>query len=93
MGQPKDRLAAVKVELIQGDRVMNQLEKTEIGTQSAVEKTNLAELSKLTGFPIKMIKDELLLSQDENQEVSIEELREAMLKFIDQSFKFEAGSI
>lgn len=66
---------------------MNQLEKTEIE-----KPTSLAELSKLTGFPIKMIKDELLLSHDENQEVSLSELREAMLKFIDQSFSEETRS-
>ena len=65
---------------------MNQLEKTEFVKH---EKTSLAELSKLTGFPIKMIKDELLLSQGENQDVSLDDLRTAMLKFIDQSFAKE----
>lgn len=68
---------------------MNQLEKREFAGH---EKTSLAELSKLTGFPIKLIKDELLLSQDENQDVSLKELREAMLKFIDQSFLEETRS-
>lgn len=68
---------------------MNQLEKTEIEKLGTADKTNLVELSKLTGFPIKMIKDELLLSHDENQEVSLNELREAMLKFIDRSFSEE----
>jgi hypothetical protein len=42
-------------------------------------------LEKLTGFPSKLIKEELLgSSSDSKSEVELSELRELMLKYIDR---------
>lgn len=47
-------------------------------------KVSLAELAKLTGFPIEMIQDEIFKG-DSKSEISLEELRLAMLSFIDST--------
>ncbi len=53
---------------------------------NSVQKISLDHLAQMTGFPLEMIQQELLLSDDEvNQGVSIEELRAKMLTFIDEN--------
>lgn len=48
------------------------------------EGVNLATLAELTGFPVDYIKRELLLSDD--QELSMDDLREKVLSYLDSSF-------
>lgn len=47
-------------------------------------KISLEALAKITGFPIEMIKEEIFKGQDD-QEVSLDELRSAMLSYIDST--------
>lgn len=47
-------------------------------------KITLEMLSKMTGFPIDLIKEEVFKNQN-SDEVSIEELRAAMLSYIDST--------
>ena len=46
-------------------------------------KVSLAALSEMTGFPVELIQQELFMGQPNSEGVSLEELRAAMLKFID----------
>jgi hypothetical protein len=54
------------------------------GQTDITGKISLEMLSKLTGFPIELIKEEVFKNQN-SDEVSIEELRAAMLSYIDSS--------
>jgi hypothetical protein len=47
-------------------------------------KISLEALAKITGFPIEMIKEEIFKGQND-QEVSLEDLRSAMLSYIDST--------
>ena len=47
-------------------------------------KISLEALAKMTGFPIEMIKEEIFKGQSD-QEVSLEDLRTAMLTYIDST--------
>lgn len=47
-------------------------------------KVSLQTLANMTGFPVELIKDEVFHGQDMEQ-VSLEELRSAMLRFIDST--------
>lgn len=47
-------------------------------------KISLEALAKITGFPIEMIKEEIFKGQND-QEVSLEDLRTAMLSYIDST--------
>lgn len=49
------------------------------------KKVSLAELSEMTGFPIELIQQELFLGQKSEEGVSLEQLRAAMLNFIDST--------
>ena len=51
---------------------------------------NLKTLSALTGFPVDLIKKELLLNDGSNgeTELSLQELRELMLRYLDSTFIF-----
>lgn len=52
-----------------------------------VEKNvELSSLSDLTGFPVEFIKKELLISEsDDSKEISLNELRNKMLKYLDKT--------
>ena len=53
---------------------------------NGIQKISLDSLAQMTGFPLEMIQQELLLSDDEiSNGVSIDELRLKMLKFIDEN--------
>jgi hypothetical protein len=47
-------------------------------------KISLEALAKMTGFPIEMIKEEIFQGQND-QDVSLDELRKAMLSYIDST--------
>jgi hypothetical protein len=48
-------------------------------------KISLEVLAKMTGFPVEMIKDEIFRGQGNDQEVSLDDLRAAMLSYIDST--------
>lgn len=48
-------------------------------------KISLEVLAKMTGFPIEMIKEEIFQGQEGHQEISLDELRAAMLSYIDSN--------
>ncbi len=49
-------------------------------------KVSLEVLAKMTGFPVDMIKEEIFRGQDaDQQEVSLDDLRAAMLSYIDST--------
>jgi hypothetical protein len=54
------------------------------GSENKNGKISLEALAKMTGFPIEMIKEEIFKGQDD-QEVSLEDLRSAMLTYIDST--------
>jgi hypothetical protein len=57
---------------------------------SEVDSINVNTLAELTGFPLDLIQKELLLTdEDMKNGVSIEILRERMLKYIDQTMMSE----
>ncbi len=50
------------------------------------EMVTLKSLSDLTGFPVKMIKEELFNEKQLNEEtVSLDDLRKAMVSYLDQT--------
>lgn len=55
------------------------------GHDAKAGKVSLETLSKMTGFPIEMIKEEVFKGQMTEQEISLEELRSAMLSYIDST--------
>ena len=52
-------------------------------TNEANKKVSLTELAAMTGFPVELIQQELFMGQQNDEGVSLEELRAAMLNFID----------
>lgn len=54
------------------------------GSENKNAKVSLEALAKMTGFPLEMIKEEIFKGHDD-QEVSLEELRSAMLSYIDST--------
>ena len=56
--------------------------KVATGSEQKNGKVSLEVLAKMTGFPVEMIRDEIFQGHDE-QEVSLDELRRAMLTYID----------
>ena len=58
----------------------------ESGAKEKQEMVTLKSLSDLTGFPVKMIKEELFNDQDLRIEsLSLEDLRSAMLSYLDKT--------
>jgi hypothetical protein len=58
---------------------------TETTTKGLADKNgriSMEMLSKMTGFPVEMIKDEIFQGKD-SEEISLEDLRSAMLTYID----------
>lgn len=51
-------------------------------------KVSLEVLAKMTGFPVEMIREEIFKGQGDS-EVSLEELRSAMLSYIDSAMLVE----
>lgn len=59
---------------------------TETTTQGLADtsRISLETLSKMTGFPVEMIKDEIFQGKG-TEDISLEELRSAMLTYIDST--------
>lgn len=57
---------------------------TMVGTEMREGKVSLQQLAQLTGFPVELIKTEIFKGESEPQ-VSLEELRSAMLSYIDST--------
>jgi hypothetical protein len=58
---------------------------TTIGTETQNGKVSLEVLAKMTGFPVELIKEEIFKGQKTDQEVSLDDLRNAMLSYIDST--------
>lgn len=52
------------------------------GSEVRAGKVSLETLAKMTGFPVELIKEEIFHGEDKDQ-VSLEDLRSAMLSYID----------
>ena len=52
------------------------------GTEEKSGKVSLEMLAKMTGFPVELIKEEIFKGESTDQ-VSLEDLRSAMLSYID----------
>ncbi len=63
---------------------MTTSDKTMMGPEDKSGKVSLEMLANLTGFPVELIRDEIFKGDDKSQ-VSLEELRSAMLSFIDST--------
>ena len=57
---------------------------TTAGAEEKGSKVNLEVLARMTGFPVELIKEEIFQGKGE-QEVSLDELRKAMLTYIDST--------
>ena len=55
-----------------------------LGTEEKGAKVSLEVLASMTGFPVELIKEEVFKG-NANEDVSLEELRSAMLNFIDST--------
>lgn len=55
-----------------------------VGSEVKEGKVSLEMLAKMTGFPVELIKDEVFNGEVSSQ-VSLEELRSAMLSYIDST--------
>lgn len=58
---------------------------TMIGSTEKNGKVSLEVLAKMTGFPVEMIKEEIFSGKADTAEVSLEDLRSAMLSYIDST--------
>ena len=48
-------------------------------------KVSLEVLAKMTGFPVEMIKEEIFRGQGTDAEISLDDLRAAMLSYLDST--------
>ncbi len=55
------------------------------GQEEKTGKVSLETLAKMTGFPIEMVKEEVFKGRTGDEEISLEELRLAMLAYIDST--------
>ncbi len=53
------------------------------------EKVSLEVLAKMTGFPIELIKEEIFKGENTDAEVSLDDLRMAMLSYIDSTMMMD----
>lgn len=53
------------------------------GREEKNGKVSLEVLAKMTGFPIEMIQEEIFKGQSYDSDISLEDLRSAMLSYID----------
>ncbi len=58
---------------------------TKVGSNNESSTISLELLSKMTGFPVEMIAQEIFSDRLSLNEVSLDELRSAMLAYIDAS--------
>lgn len=55
-----------------------------VGPETQNGKISIEALAKMTGFPVEMIKEEIFKGQ-EGQDISLDDLRSAMLSYIDST--------
>jgi|NOAtaT_6_FD_contig_51_3888524_length_232_multi_2_in_0_out_0_1 hypothetical protein len=55
------------------------------GTEPGARKISLEQLSEMTGFPMELIQQELFTGVSSDDGVALEDLRAAMLSFIDST--------
>lgn len=67
---------------------MTSHDQTTVGSEQKNGKISLEALAKMTGFPIDLIKEEIFPGGEKDQ-VSLEELRAAMLTYIDSTMLIE----
>lgn len=58
---------------------------TTAGPENKSSTVSLEVLAKMTGFPIELIKEEIFQGKGKGEEVSLDELRSAMLSYIDST--------
>lgn len=63
---------------------MTTADLTKNGAEDKGTKVSLEVLAKMTGFPVELIQEEIFKGQSD-QEVSLDELRSAMLSYIDST--------
>lgn len=56
-----------------------------MNTPSEDQKVNLSDFANLAGFPVELVRKELVLEGKDSDEVSMDDLRAAMLKYLDQA--------
>ena len=56
-----------------------------MNTPSDDQIVDLNEFANMAGFPIELIRKELVLEEDTDAKVTMAELRAAMLKYLDQA--------
>jgi hypothetical protein len=61
---------------------------TEAGPENRSGKVSLEVLAKMTGFPTELIKEEIFKGQNSGEEISLDDLRSAMLSYIDSTMLF-----
>lgn len=49
------------------------------------QRVNLSELAELSGLPLELVKKELVLDGGDSDNVSLDQVREAMLKYLDST--------
>lgn len=57
---------------------------TKVGEEEMSGKVSLEKLATMTGFPVEVIKEELFNGEADSQ-ISLDDLRSAMLKYIDST--------
>ncbi len=62
------------------------------GASEAQELVSLESLAEMTGFPVEMIRKELFNSELKEEKVSLEDLRAAMVNYIDSTMLENAGN-
>jgi len=55
------------------------------GSEIKNGKVSLEVLAKMTGFPVELIKEEIFKGHEDGEAISLEELRAAMLTYIDST--------
>lgn len=59
-----------------------------VGSEERDGKVSLEVLAKMTGFPVELIKEELFRGEEASQ-ISIDDLRTAMLSYIDKTMMMD----
>ncbi len=56
-----------------------------MNTPSEDQIVNLSDFANLAGFPVELVRKELVLDGKDSDEISMDDLRAAMLKYLDQA--------
>ncbi|MEE2671057.1 MAG: hypothetical protein VYA54_05075 [Bdellovibrionota bacterium] len=56
-----------------------------MNTPSEDQKVSLSDFANLAGFPVELVRKELVLDGKDSDEISMDDLRAAMLKYLDQA--------